>query len=263
MNEFELGREGKGSVFAVKHTHWEGNISFSENGFFCKNGADYGKAILFSSGRLILQWYNWSEENCFLTEDGLIIGSNLFAKKINGPELWDILPIVEEEKLKVHFGCYNYKIDGWLNVDLPNFDLRNKLPFSNDSVSLIYLEHVIEHLTCHQIYNFLKEAKRVLKKGGIIRLAFPDIEKIALYDGEFPKDISKDQLVENNILLFGHKVVLSAKIVTLLLQNLGFQANTVSSNESAVDEMKSIVQHDKEIGKLLNEIESSYVEGKK
>ena len=163
----------------------------------------------------------------------------------------------------MHFGCYNYKIDGWLNVDLPNFDLRDKLPFSNDSVFLIYLEHVIEHLTCHQIYNFFKEAKRVLKKDGLIRLAFPDIEKIASYNGEFPKDISRNQLIEDNILLFGHKVILSAKIVTLLLQNLGFQANIISANESASDEMKSIVQHDKEVGKFLNEIESSYVEGKK
>lgn len=258
MNEFE----GKGTVFAAKHTHWKGDISFSENGFFCKDEKEFGKVVLFSSGRLVLQWYDWAEENCFLTKDGLIIGSNLFAKKISGPELWDVLPIVEEE-LKVHFGCYNYKINGWLNVDLPNFDLRDKLPFSNDSVSLIYLEHVIEHLTCHQIYNFFKEAKRVLKKDGVIRLAFPDIEKIISYEGEFPEGISKKELVETNILTYGHKVILSAKIVALLLQNLGFHASIVSSNESASDEMQDIVRHDKEIGEALNKIESSYVEGKK
>lgn len=263
MNEFELRREGEGSIFSAKHTHWKGDIAFSENGFFCKDGKEFGKAVLFSSGRLMLQWYDWAEENCLLTKDGLIIGSNLFAKKIDGPELWDVLPIVEEEELKVHFGCYKYKIDGWLNVDLPNFDLRDELPFTNNSVSLIYLEHVIEHLTSHQIYNFFKEAKRVLKKGGLIRLAFPDIEKIISYEGEFPEGISKEKLVENNILLFGHKVILSAKIIALLLQNFGFDAKILSRNESASDEMKNIVQHDKEIGRLLNEIESSYVEGRK
>lgn len=50
--------------------------------------------------------------------------------------------------------------------------------FGNDSVDLIYNCHVLEHFGRHQIEDVLKEWYRVLKPGGILRIAVPDFEKL-------------------------------------------------------------------------------------
>lgn len=50
--------------------------------------------------------------------------------------------------------------------------------FEDDSVDLIYSCHILEHFGRHQIENVLKEWYRVLKIGGILRVAVPDFEKL-------------------------------------------------------------------------------------
>ena len=55
---------------------------------------------------------------------------------------------------KVQFGCGPYQPSGWINCDLfPQHsdiycvDVRKPLPFADGSVSFIFCEHLIEHLT--------------------------------------------------------------------------------------------------------------------
>lgn len=82
-------------------------------------------------------------------------------------------------KVQLGPGQSNY-INGWINVDANMFtakcdiwaDLRNELPFKNESVDVFYSHHVIEHLPDLQ-YHF-KELYRCLKKGGVIRVGVPN-----------------------------------------------------------------------------------------
>ena len=53
-------------------------------------------------------------------------------------------------------------------------DIR-KLPFEDDSVDGVYASHVLEHFYSHEIDDVLSEWKRVIKPGGKIILAVPDI----------------------------------------------------------------------------------------
>ncbi len=86
---------------------------------------------------------------------------------------------------KLHIGCGQNIFEGWINIDIeanhPQVDLlcdvRTKLPFGDDSCSLIYNEHVLEHLTVEEGLFFLKECRRVLQPGGILRIAMPDLER--------------------------------------------------------------------------------------
>jgi len=90
-----------------------------------------------------------------------------------------------EKNLKVNIGCRETGMPGWINVDICKchsvncvWDCRKKLPFENDSVSLIFTEHFLEHLDYYEeVINFLSECKRVLVDGGIIRIIVPDLEK--------------------------------------------------------------------------------------
>lgn len=54
-------------------------------------------------------------------------------------------------------------------------DGAEKLPFATGSVDVVYSSHMLEHLDREEARGFLREARRVLKPGGIIRLAVPDL----------------------------------------------------------------------------------------
>ena len=89
--------------------------------------------------------------------------------------------------MKLHLGCGNKHIPGFVHVDVENYphvDFREPvdvLTFAQDnSVELIYASHVLEHFGRHQVDRVLREWFRVLQKGGILRLAVPDFETIVL-----------------------------------------------------------------------------------
>ncbi len=87
-------------------------------------------------------------------------------------------------ELLVNLGCGPFGKDGWVNIDLcshPNvtleIDCRRKLPLADKSCAGIHVEHFLEHLDPqdHQPL-FLKECRRCLKQGGILRVIVPDAE---------------------------------------------------------------------------------------
>ncbi len=87
--------------------------------------------------------------------------------------------------MQLHVGCGDRYIPGFIHVDirkLPHVDYvtsADKLNmFENNSVDLIYSCHILEHFRRYQIENVLEEWRRVLKTGGILRIAVPDFEKL-------------------------------------------------------------------------------------
>jgi len=85
---------------------------------------------------------------------------------------------------KLHLGCGDIYLEGWINVDLDNkkadlnCDLREPLPFESSSVDYIYSEHFIEHLSFKDGVKFFKECFRILRPGGVIRVATPDLDYV-------------------------------------------------------------------------------------
>lgn len=90
------------------------------------------------------------------------------------------------KSVKLNIGCGTDYKDGWINIDNNsdnniekldlNWDLRNPLPFPAGSVDYIFHEHFIEHLTVDEGQKAIKDLMRVLKPGGIMRIATPDLE---------------------------------------------------------------------------------------
>lgn len=58
-------------------------------------------------------------------------------------------------------------------------DGGGRLPLENGSAKAVYSSHMLEHLPPEEAASFLREAKRVLSAGGIIRLAVPDLSVLA------------------------------------------------------------------------------------
>ena len=91
----------------------------------------------------------------------------------------------KERPLKLHIGCGNTYLAGWINIDLARpgkrrdlrWDLRRGLPFPDGAVEAIFSEHFFEHLEVADGLRFLKECKRVLAPGGVLRIGVPDLER--------------------------------------------------------------------------------------
>ena len=71
----------------------------------------------------------------------------------------------------------------WVTIDVAgadfNIDLREHkpLPFADNSQSIIYSTHMVEHLDPGTLDHFLCESYRILRKGGALRLETPDTER--------------------------------------------------------------------------------------
>lgn len=62
------------------------------------------------------------------------------------------------------------------NNDIRYSNVIRKIPHKDNEVDAIYSCHMIEHLAEYEAILFLKEAKRVLKPNGIIRIVVPDMQ---------------------------------------------------------------------------------------
>jgi len=85
----------------------------------------------------------------------------------------------------LHLGCGNIILDGYTNIDIvPGegidvvSDVRSLPMYKDASVDEVYLSHVLEHFSWKQAPEILKEYFRVLKPGGVLRIAVPDMNKI-------------------------------------------------------------------------------------
>ncbi len=84
---------------------------------------------------------------------------------------------------KLHVGCGKNRFAGWINADIaPNAELiiflQKRLPLKSGSLDRIYTEHVLEHASYQTGVLFLKEAYRILRKNGVIRIAMPDLDDL-------------------------------------------------------------------------------------
>jgi SAM-dependent methyltransferase len=58
-------------------------------------------------------------------------------------------------------------------------DLTRGVPFPEASFDVVYHSHVLEHFHRDAAERFLRECRRVLRPGGVLRVAVPDLEQMA------------------------------------------------------------------------------------
>jgi predicted SAM-dependent methyltransferase len=94
----------------------------------------------------------------------------------------------------LNIGCLNNYVPGWVNIGLfmeneyplgiitkenkcliLNFDIRKELPIKKNSITYIYTSHLIEHLSIKEAIVFLGRCYKYMRRGGNLRIAFPDM----------------------------------------------------------------------------------------
>ena len=73
--------------------------------------------------------------------------------------------------------CEFAKIAHKNNIRFANASRR--IPYDCNSVEVVYSSHMIEHLDRREARAFLLEVRRVLRPGGVVRLAAPDLARLA------------------------------------------------------------------------------------
>jgi len=88
--------------------------------------------------------------------------------------------------IKLHLGCGKRYIPGFIHIDLADYphidykaDISDLSMFGDESVDLIYCCHALEYFDRQEVQErVLPEWHRVLKHGGVLRLAVPDFEAL-------------------------------------------------------------------------------------
>ena len=144
----------------------------------------------------------------------------------------------KKSKLKLHLGCGKRNIPGFTNIDLakfPHIHYRRPIDdlsvFKNGSAELIYSSHAFEYFDRVEAVKVLKEWRRVLEKGGVLRLAVPDFEAMVSVYLKYGKDLEHQGVIGP---LFGrwpipgtkkivyHKTTYDFKSLKKLLEANGF-----------------------------------------
>lgn len=148
-----------------------------------------------------------------------------------------------------------------LNAEPRYFDidiLTQHLPFADEAFDGILLQHVLEHMTCHEAVYALKQCRRVLARGGAVLVSVPDAEyfynvypsdtkseAVNLF-GEPIHDEGFEKFFDYALLRFDHKQLLTRESTACLLLSAGFDyvqmralPSSLSHTHMAVKEMES------------------------
>ena len=150
---------------------------------------------------------------------------------------------------KLHLGSSKHLLEGWLNTDLypgrdvMQLDATARYPFETDSFDFIFTEHMIEHVPYPAAIAMLSECYRVLKPGGVIRVATPDLAKIlniyphpkdelgqkylSWISNRYTPDITEDHaahVVNALFRLWGHQFLYDVPTLTTTLVKCGFSS---------------------------------------
>jgi SAM-dependent methyltransferase len=85
----------------------------------------------------------------------------------------------------INLGCGRRIHSAWVNVDIApshpdvqKADLSRGIPFPDETFEAVYHSNVLEHIRREHTGRFMSECRRVLRPGGILRVAVPDLERI-------------------------------------------------------------------------------------
>jgi len=85
----------------------------------------------------------------------------------------------------LNLGCGHHFHPDWTNVDFLAtgegvivHNLLKGIPFEDNHFEVVYHSHVLEHFSRTDAVRFIQECYRVLKPGGVLRIAIPDLEQI-------------------------------------------------------------------------------------
>lgn len=194
---------------------------------------------------------------------------------------------------RLHIGCGGNIVKGWINTDIVKddpgallMDATVRFPVPEASIRYVFSEHVFEHLDVAGQVNYLQESFRILRPGGKIRIATPDLDRILSLkhnsDGAFEKGyidwnyrtfiagrcsmsdralVKVDYVINNYMRDWGHRMVHSKVSLSELVTLCGFTGITHHEvTDSGEEGLRGLEKHDSMIGVEYNRFETNVIE---
>ena len=164
----------------------------------------------------------------------------------------------DREEIFLEVGAGNKKGEnGWTSIDVTKecdifWDLRKGLPFPNESISRIYSEHFLEHLSFKEGQRFLDDCLRVLLPGGMFSICVPNAK---IYIDAYLNDRTLDnnqffgyKLAYNNTTKIDyvnytaymdghHKYMFDEENILMILRSIGFSKVCLRSFDPHLDQV--------------------------
>ena len=154
--------------------------------------------------------------------------------------------------MKLHLGCGRNYLDGWINTDIDSkrykldqrLDITENFPFENNTISYIFSEHVIEHISYKDGKFMLEECYRIMKPNGKIRISTPDLKFLIEFYTKDKSQLQKDYvnlsishsaydidiylctdafIINNFVRAWGHLFIYDEETLTNLFTEIGFK----------------------------------------
>jgi SAM-dependent methyltransferase len=175
---------------------------------------------------------------------------------------------------RLHIGAAKNAMPGWLDTDLrPRrrdvlyLDVTEPFPFGGATFDYVFSEHLIEHIAYEEGRFMLSECFRVLKPGGTIRIATPDLERLMalvspekgepekayiawITDRFIPGAVSRrGAIVVNNAFYgFDHRFLYDRETLAGLLEEVGFRDTGYHvPGESGDEHLRGIEAHGRSV----------------
>lgn len=186
---------------------------------------------------------------------------------------------------KLQIGCGKNPLQGWLNTDIDArngiyLDATRPLPLPEECIDCIFTEHMFEHISYRDGNRFLREACRVLKRGGKIRIATPNLAFIIRLFSEVDADLAqryikfqvdrfipyakvytRGNVVNNFFYNWGHHFIYDLEMLTHTLLDSGFtEVARCNPGESNDPHFRTLEGHGQIIGDEFNLLETIVVE---
>jgi predicted SAM-dependent methyltransferase len=157
---------------------------------------------------------------------------------------------------QLHLGCGGNILKGWANIDrqdkeqIIHWDLTTSLPLEPESISLIFSEHFIEHISLKQAARLFADCHRALQPEGLIRVSTPNLrtlvdEYLAGKTGDWHdvgwSPATPCQMVNEGLHLWGHQFVYDFAELKQLLESAGFrEVQAVRRHDSTTPALRGL-----------------------
>jgi predicted SAM-dependent methyltransferase len=140
--------------------------------------------------------------------------------------------------VRLHLGSAWQPKEGWFNIDLAGhpvdlaWNLAHGLPFPDGSAEAIFHEHLLEHLPLAAAAKLIEESHRVLRPGGVMRIAVPDAGRYllsyasggeGLIDEYRPGRPTSLLAAQEVFYLHGHRSAWDLETLELFVRSAGFE----------------------------------------